>query len=508
MSRLAAVLRRSTRSLRVRVLATAMAIFAISLALAAFLAYELLLQDGRRDADVVLAREEERFERSMRELLSEAQEDAPEREPVDSLRAAVRRYLELNPSTESYWTIITFEDGQRLAAANGPPQLEPLFHEVDGQALPQGELNARETLSTSAGDVRNVSVPVLLEGEQVATLQIVAPMDPVRAEAVEAATLVGAAAGLALLVGGVLLGLSLWRSLAPLETLAAAARSTELQALDTRVDEPDTGDEVGVLAREFNTMLARLEAASIQQREFMASVGHELRTPITIARGHLELLHTLDRDDDAFADTVAILRDELGRMGRMVEDLMAIARAEMNDLVEPRTVELVGWFEDLELRLAGIGVGREVVVLPPPPVHVEVDPGRLAQAVLNLVLNAVVHTPDGTPVRVSATAGGSSLIVHVADDGPGIPEEIRDDPFRAFARAGEAPGSTGLGLAVVKAVVHAHRGEIGVDTSSTGTRFDLRLPWTGTESGSVDAVVDSASDAADATVAGQEVDRG
>ncbi|MFU8842108.1 MAG: hypothetical protein ACNA8R_15585, partial [Nitriliruptoraceae bacterium] len=232
-------LTRSVRSLRVRVLATAMAVFAISLAVTSFLAYELLLTDGRRDADIVLAREQERFERSMGELLPEAQEDDPDRELIASLRAAVRRYLQLNPSTASYWTIVTFEDGQRLAAANGPPELEPLFHGEDGQSLPAGELNAVKTASTSAGDVRVVAVPVLLDEEQVATLQILSPLDPVRSEAIEAAMRVAAAAGLALLVGGVLLGLSLWRSLAPLGALANAARSTELRSLGTRVDEPE-----------------------------------------------------------------------------------------------------------------------------------------------------------------------------------------------------------------------------------------------------------------------------
>ncbi len=468
------------RSLRVRVLATAVAVFAISLAVAAFLAYELLLQDGRRDADVVLAREQERFERSVGELLAEVQQDAPDATPIEALQRAVRRYLQLNPSTESYWTIVTFEDGVRLAAANGPPELEPLFRGDDGQELPQGRLNARETLPSPAGDVRTVSVPISVDGEPLATVQVIAPLDPVRSEAVHAALLVTLAAGSALVVGGTLLGMTLWRSLAPLGTLADAARGTELQALHTRVDEPETADEVGLLAREFNTMLDRLERASSQQREFMASIGHELRTPITIARGHLELLQRVDRDDRSFDETLGIVRDELGRMGRLVEDLMVIARAEMEDFVRPREFELVQWFEDLELRLAGTEAGPEVAVIPPPPVMLRADPDRLAQAVLNLVINAHVHTPSRTPVRVHAETADGQLVLSVSDDGPGISEEVRDELFIPFTRAGDAPGSTGLGLAVVKAVVDAHGGEVVVQTSPAGTRFDLRLPWSAT----------------------------
>lgn len=467
------------RRLRIRVLATAVIVFTISLAVAVFLAYELLLQDGRRDADVVLAREQERFERSMTELLADAFEGSPDASSETALREAVRRYLQLNPSTDSYWTIVTFEDGRRLAAANGPPELEPLFHGIDGQALPEGELGEREALPSSAGDVRTVSVPVNIDGEQVATFQVIAPLEPVRDEAIEAGLLIAAAAGLALLVGGTLLGITLWRSLAPLGSLADAARSTGLEALETRVDVPDADDEVSVLAREFNTMLERIAAATEQQREFMASVGHELRTPITIARGHLELLQTTPRDDAAYTETVAILDDELRRMSRLVDDLMAIARADMDDFIQRRQIELVAWFEDLELRLAGTPAGRSVTIVPPPPVLLEADPDRLAQAVLNVVINAHVHTPEGTAVRLEAGAGPDGVTVSVSDDGPGIPEGIRDRIFQPFSRAGDAPGSTGLGLAVVHAVVSAHGGEVQVESGPAGTRFDLRLPWAG-----------------------------
>ncbi|HSK21778.1 MAG TPA: HAMP domain-containing sensor histidine kinase [Egicoccus sp.] len=464
---------RSLRSLRVRVPATAMIVFAVSLGVAAALAYELALQDGRRDIDVVIAREQERFALSISELLTETAPDAPD--DAEALRDAVTRYLQLNPSTPSYWTIVTFDDGRRMAAANGPPELEPLYR---ADTLPAGTLNVRETITTDAGEVRTSTVPVLLDGEQSATLQIVAPMEPVRTEAREAALLLAAAAGLSLLLGAILLAATLWRALAPLGSLATAARLTNLRSLDARVVEPTTGDEVGVLAREFNTMLARLEAASAQQREFMASVGHELRTPITIARGHLEVLQNTHQSDPRLAaETAAILQDELRRMGRLVDDLMAIARSGMADFARPRDIELVQWFEELELRLSGTEGGRRVRIQPPPPVTLHADPDRLAQAVLNLVTNAQVHTPDGTTVDVRATLEPHRVVITVHDDGPGIPEEIRDEVFAPFVRAGDAPTSTGLGMSVVKAVVDAHGGEVVVDSGPSGTRIDLHLPW-------------------------------
>jgi two-component system, OmpR family, sensor kinase len=464
--------------LRLRAPATAMAIFALSLAVALVLAYELLLQDGRRDIDVVMAREQDRFQQSMEELLDEELTENPEAEPVAALQTAVERYLSLNPATESYWTIVTFEGdrGRRFASRTGPPELMPLLQAGD---LPSGELNKREPLDTPAGEIRSSTVPIMLGGEQVATLQIVSPMAPVRAEALESTRLLGAAAGLTLVLGGILLAASLWRSLTPLTHLARAARSTELRALDARVEVPDTEDEVGTLAREFNTMLDRLDAAAASQREFMASIGHELRTPITIARGHLELLRTTDRDDPtAVAETAAILEDELGRMGRLVEDLMAIARSDMEDFVRPRQLDLVQWFEELELKLSV--TGSTVRILPPPPVTLEADPDRLAQAVINLVGNAQAHTPPGTRIEVRATVAADAVTIVVADDGPGIPEELRAVVFEPFVR-GDTPGSSGLGLAVVRAVVAAHGGRIDLVTGPDGTRFAVRLPWSSDE---------------------------
>lgn len=470
------------RWLRLRVPVTAMVIFALSLGVALLLGYELFLQDGRRDIDVVIAREQARFDQAIRELLDD-ELTAPDGtaaaggEPIDALEEAVRRYLQLNPSTESYWSIVTFlRDGRRMAAANGPPELEPLFAT---RTLPAGELNVRATVDSPAGEIRTSTVPVLLADEVVATFQIVAPLAPVRREALEATRLLAAAAGVTLLLGGILLTSSLWRSLTPLTALAQAARSTELRALDERVEVPDTADEVGVLAQEFNTMLDRLDASADAQRTFMASIGHELRTPITIARGHLELLVATAADDPtAVAETATIVEEELARMGRLVEDLMAIARAEMDGFLRPRDVDLVAWFEDLELRLAGGADTRATSVHPPPPVTWRADPDRLAQAVLNLVSNAHRHTPAGTRVVVRAEHDddpSAALLVWVEDDGPGIPDDLRASVFEPYVHGG-APGSTGLGLAVVRAVTEAHGGQLHLETSPHGTRVGIELP--------------------------------
>ncbi|MEX1178288.1 MAG: HAMP domain-containing sensor histidine kinase [Nitriliruptor sp.] len=517
---------RPWRSLRVRVPLTAILVFAVSLAVATALAYELLLQASLDDIDVVLDRERERFDTSMATLLDEEvaalEEEAAEAaaaadgagenpegaapptgvDGVEALRRASRRYLQLNPATESYWTIIRTDGSAPLASASGPTALEELFRT---DQLPEGTLGRRETIASDAGDIRSSSAPIVLNGERIGSYQIVAPLAPVRAQALTAAGLVAAAAAVSLLIGAVLLTTALRRSLAPLQGLASAARSTELRSLHGRVAVPETEDEVGVLAREFNSMLDRIERASSGQTEFMASISHELRTPITIARGHLEMLRTIGRDDpEALRETIEVVEDELHRMGRLVEDLMAIARSGMEGFVRPRELELVAFFEDLELKIGGLRI-EHVRIEPPPPVLLDADPDRLAQAVLNLVTNAHVHTPADTRITVRAVEARGEVVLVVDDRGPGIPESIRDEVFAPFVRSGDAPGSTGLGLAVVQAVVDAHGGWVELDTGADGTRFQLHLPHAGAsdapEAGEAAASADPTERGAIATTA-------
>ncbi len=456
-----------------------MVVFAVSLAVASLVAYGLLLQDGRNDIEAALARENERFERSVATLLDETGEDDPAADELTVLEEAVRRYLELHPGTASYWTIVTFEDGLRLAASNGPPELEPLFAD---RVLPTGTLNTREVIDTGteAGEILTSSVPIIIGGEQRGTLQVVAPLAPVRRDAREAAYLFAVAAGASLLVGGVLLAATLWRTLAPLGALAARARSIGLRHPDTRVEVPESGDEVALLAAGFNRVLDRLDAATGQQQELLASVDHELRTRITRLRGNLELLPTGDRDDPgAIAATLGIVGDELGWMEGLVEDLMTIARANTADFVRVRRFDLVSWFEALERKLLATASGQRVTIVPAPSVTLDADPDRLTQAVLHLASNAAMHNPPGTPIRIRASLDREHDRLHlvVEDEGHGIDPEIVDGVFSPFVRAGAARDSTGLGLAVVHAVVTAHGGEVGVRSDRTGTTITLALPW-------------------------------
>jgi two-component system, OmpR family, sensor kinase len=462
------------RRLRLRVPLIAMAILLLSLTVATLLAYSLLLQQGRRDVDQEIDREQQRFGQAVGQLVADAAQDAPDASTDEIVESAVRRYLELNPASEMSWMTVVLANGRRLSPSGGPPELLELFED---DLLPRGPTGQLVTVDSPVGPVRTTTNPVRIADTEVATLHLVALLRPIREDAVAAASVVAVAAAISLFVGGGLLATSLWRSLSPLGELAEAARSIEFESLTARVDAGDSGDEVSALAHEFNRMLGRLEEAATRQRWFMASIGHELRTPITIARGHLELLTRSAVDDPgSVAEAAGIVRDELDRMGALVEDLMAIARASSEDFVRPQPTELVAWFEELELKLAGHPAAPVLRVLPPPPLTIDADPVRLTQAVLNLVANAYTHTPSGTLITVRAHALDEEVELIVEDDGPGIPDEIRDRVREPFVTAGDAQSSTGLGLSVVNVIAEAHGGRMEIDSAPHGTTVRLHLP--------------------------------
>jgi two-component system, OmpR family, sensor kinase len=459
------------RSLTVRVPVLAMAILAMSLASAGFIAYELLLVAGRRDLDAVLERERDRFERSM--LITREVSGATRSDATRTLRRAVTEYMALHPSTESYLMVVQME-GDVLTSPGGPEELVRLR---DRRLLPTSTPGELETLDTPLGRIRSLSARILVGGEHVASFQVSGSLEPIRREALSEVRRLAVAGVLSLVLGGTLLALVLRRSLASLRGLAGAARSVQLTDLSIRVPQPKRADEVAALAEEFNRMLHRLERAVRSRQELFAAASHELRTPITIARGHVETLEAAARNDPtALSHTVAIVREELVRMGRLVDDLMALARADTEDFVHLKAVGLPEFFDDLRLRLAGLEM-EDVTFKPVPDVAIRADPDRLAQAMLNLVVNARVHNPPTTRIEVGVTNREGEVAMFVRDDGRGIPSSIRHRAFEPFVRGPNehAAHSTGLGLAVVQAVMAAHGGGVDLQTGPTGTSVTLHL---------------------------------
>lgn len=315
----------------------------------------------------------------------------------------------------------------------------------------------------------------------------------------EIADALAGAVAVALLAG---LGLPLVRaSLAPLRRIETTAAAIAAGDLSRRIDHPPASTEVGRLAGALDTMLGTIETAyraradgesralwsQNRMRRFVADASHELRTPLTSIRGlaeyGLQQGHTASQDE--LLRLMKLIQSESGRMGRLVEDLLLLARFDAGRPLERRPIDLASVAAEAVARARIVAPGRPITLRAPEPVVVCADDGRIRQVIDNLIGNAIVHTPDGVPVTVTVTSESGTGRLTVADQGPGMTAEqasrvferfYRTDSSRTRAGAG-TPGGTGLGLAIAAALTEAHGGQISVETDpGHGASFHVRLP--------------------------------
>jgi signal transduction histidine kinase len=299
------------------------------------------------------------------------------------------------------------------------------------------------------------------------------------AEVGQAVRIIGGV-GLAVLVLAALVALGLARRvLRPVSELTDTAQRINDNDLTARFD-VHGDDELAALGTSFNGMLDRLEAGFRAQRDVLDDVAHEMRTPITIVRGHLELL---DDDPTERAATVELCLDELDRMNRYVDELLLVASARRPDFLHPAPVDVGELAESLLSKVSALGDRDWRLVSAPRPgtCFVEADEARLTQAVVNLAGNAVQHTEEGSVVELSLLAEGDHLVLSVRDHGVGVDPEVRPHMFSRFSRAAGSragrPEGTGLGLAIVAAIAEAHGGTVSADDPpGGGARVTLTIP--------------------------------
>jgi signal transduction histidine kinase len=270
----------------------------------------------------------------------------------------------------------------------------------------------------------------------------------------------------------------------PIRELSDAAREIErTRDPRRRIPHPEADDEVAELARTLEAMLAALDAARGEtemmldrQREFVADASHELRTPLTSVLANLELL--AEELEGEQAETAGAALRSTRRMRRLVGDLLLLARADAKRAQPRRPIDLADVLAEAAAELGPMADGHELTV-EAEHVRVAAVGDELHRLVLNLLENAVRHTPPGTRILASVTAedGYARLAVH--DDGPGIPEEIERRVFERFVRGGgDGARGSGLGLAIVRAVAESHGGEVSLEhpRDGIGATFVVRLP--------------------------------
>jgi signal transduction histidine kinase len=273
------------------------------------------------------------------------------------------------------------------------------------------------------------------------------------------------------------------RVLRPIGRITAVARDIQATDLSRRIELPGPDDELKQLADTFDAMLARLDAAFAAQRQFIADASHELRNPLAIIRTNVDVaLADPNADPDDLRHTIDVVKRASGRMARLVDDLLALARRQ-EPILEHEPVDLGVAVAEASDDFVVPAAARNIVLdrVTAPDVVVTGDRDALKRAVANLLENAVRLAPEGSRIRLATGSEGDRAWIAVTDEGPGIAPEDQPHVFDRFWRADKgrsrADGGTGLGLAIVRQIAESHGGEVRLQSKvGVGSSFVIWLP--------------------------------
>jgi two-component system, OmpR family, sensor kinase len=466
-------IRRSLASIRVRIVVGYLVLMAIGLVIAVVVTRQVQLARAHREIEQAQAQEVE----ELRALAGGVNPKTGQPFGGD-VGAIFDTFLIRNvPSDgEAFYTIV--DDRGYLYSSSSPD----LFS--DRQFLEAWRVDVPTNLTTTTGvadvgEVRSLAVPLFADGQRAGVFVVAHFPDNDEAEVAQVVRVVALAGLAVLLVTAALAWTLAGRVLRPVRQLTSTARQITESDLSARI--PVVGhDELAELGHTFNDMVGRIERGFSSQRRFLDDVAHELRTPITIARGHLEFLGD---DPGERAETVEIVTDELDRMSRYVTDLLLLAKSEQPDFLVPGTIDLGELALDLHHRVRGVAPRAWVLDAAPPvgSIAVTADRERVIQAVVNLAANASQHTGEGAEIGIGVAVDGNGARIWVRDTGPGVDPAIVEHIFDRYSRAAtnrtSRPDGTGIGLSIVDAIARAHGGSARVDNvPGQGATFTITIP--------------------------------
>ncbi len=433
------------------------------------------------DRAMMLAQLDSRIDREMAHQVDEfrrmAQGDDPDtgKPFADDARRTFDVYFEQHVASEGE-VVLGLVGGRLYAhstAASYP--VEELYGDLKGWA---GVTKPKYGSSgTQRGVLRWLAVPVKASDGSVSGTIVFGRLSQAERAATNEAVGVAVAAGFFVFLAAALFSwLVTGQILRPLRRIADAAAAVREGDFSVRI--PVTGhDELADLSSTFNTMLDQVEEAFATQRKFIDDASHELRTPLTVIRGHLELAPP---EAPLSASTRHVVFDEIDRMGRIVDDLLVLAKTEGAQFIVPAPTDVVDLTFEIVDKARPLAE-RDWVVRPEAIVVADLDRQRITQAWMNLVRNAIQHTSDGDRITVFAKALDSWVEFGVADTGDGVDPADRENIFNRFGRGQSARRSStdgaGLGLAIAAAIAQAHGGEITLSsTPGGGATFVMRIP--------------------------------
>jgi two-component system OmpR family sensor kinase len=397
-----------------------------------------------------------------------------------------------------------FHEGVLLSAREGPPTELTRYAQLwtrEGQPLvrtrnlPAALPLPDDALATGRGTevtwgtqrwrgrrIRSVVYPLRLLGaaHRIHLLQVAAPTEPIERTMTQFGFLVAALVILGT-AGAYLLG---WRlagvALRPTEEITRQAEAIEAGTLSERITAHADVVEFRRLVTVLNGMLTRLDRAFKVQRRFTADASHELRAPLNVLRGDIEVALKRERGPRYYQETLRRCREEVLRMSRLAADLLILARSDAGMPLEHRTeVDLLGLSQRIARRYASLTAEREQRFLVEGECAVVLgDEGVLEHALGNLIDNAIKYSPPGGTIKVLVDVDGETSVT-VSDEGPGIPDEHLPHLFTRFFRGDAAPtraDSHGLGLAIAQAGAHSHGGRVEFLGNTPGATFRMTLP--------------------------------
>ncbi len=461
-------------SVRSRILTSTLLVAAIGMTVAGATAYFVQRDRVQESIDDRLASRIESARFVVTSLAADPDEPAFTG-PADALEAVLARVI---PSR--YESSLGIVDGAATLIPgvdldfylqDDPPLIARIVEEVADGSVRIGTANSR------FGYIRYIASPIEVDGTGESAIYVTAiDIEAELAEINDAflTYMVVAIAALAAIgfVGWYVAG----RLLSPIRRLREAASRITANELQERIP-VDGRDDVSLLTATVNDMLDRLNLSITAQRQLLDDVRHELKTPITIVRGHLELLDT--RNPDEVETTRALAIDELDRMAGLVDGIESLAETQRTTTIR-RMTDIDELTADVFAK-ASVIPDHDWVLDQAASVSLPIDSARITQAWLQLVDNAAKYSPPGSRIEVGSTDHGSEVELWVADEGPGIPAGMEDRIFERFGRvdAGRGIHGSGLGLPIVKAIANSHGGRVSLSSTPQGSRFGLVIPLGG-----------------------------
>ncbi|TVQ20469.1 MAG: sensor histidine kinase [Leptolyngbya sp. DLM2.Bin15] len=429
---------------------------------------------------LLFTRVQERIERSVNQEVEEFQrlingQDPRTGEPFGKdAKAIFEVFLARNiPGDDEF--LLTLIDGQLYAYSPRqlPVSLEPGSDLIRTWARAQEPVQG--TVITTDGPIVYRLEPLIIDQEWLGVFAVAHTTAREQDEVNQATLIIVQVMFAVFMLSVVLAWLVAGKVLAPLKVLTSTARLIGESDLSQRIPVQGSGD-LAELATTFNEMMDRLQAAFASQRNFIDDAGHELRTPITIIRGHLELM---GHDPEEQQETRILLLDELDRMSRFVEDLILLAKAEQSDFLYQETIDVAVLTEELLTKGKALAL-RDWQIDQVAKGKIVGDRQRITQAMMNLAQNATQHTQVGDTIAFGSSIGLSTVHFWVRDTGSGVAPSDQERIFERFARAANQQrrsDGAGLGLSIVRAIAESHGGYVQLHTPPEGGAiFTITLP--------------------------------